>query len=276
MPSFDPKRSNLTKWIDLLILSFLLLFINLVLFVALQCALAPADLIFLGQLIPQKYFSYFPHAILLTIFHTYLFLIIAITMAINCILIYTNLFYLTIVLSRELNLNLTDAQAQYRTSSNLRSYQNLKHAYRSFQVLIEYWNCVLSLIIWSGLVTCVALPSLYNVILFHYWGELRLLAKVTLVLGTMSLFIARLAFLQFGKYLWVEGNKTLDSWKMCSSTKRGWGRRKENEEMKKFIKSCRLVLLRYGRVFVIGRMDQIAYIMAVIKWTLKMTLALEK
>ncbi len=269
MPTFDVKRNKLNRLIDFV--SFITILANgyLPCCIAIYCAYNARGAIFLGRLIPTESFLFFPHGLIITVFHAYLVLIIAVNQTLACIMLFSNMIYMTLVLSRELNLNLK--LTQYRTCSRLRSVNNLQHAYRSFQILMEQWNRVVGIVIWTGNFFFVAIPVLLMVMLLNVWKQLLPIARATLTMGLLIICLVWLAILQCGKYFWLQGNKTLRSWKIHK-----WTNTYEKRLMKKFHKSCRLILLRYGNVLILGRMNQFTYVLGLIKWTCKMSLGLNK
>lgn len=268
MPTFNVEQNQFSKWINFISLIFFAANFNFAFLITAYCAYAPREAIFLGRWIPKERFSYFPHTIIVTIFHSYLMLILAINQAITCILFFSNMFYMTIVLSRELNLNLKFEK--HRTNSRLRSVKNIQHTYRSFQVLMEQWNCVLGLVLYTGNLVFVGVPVLFNVIMFHFWKQLEPIARATLLSGMVVVCTVWFAVLQCGKYFWLQGRETLQSWKV-----RRWTNDRDNKIMRKFHKSCRLVLLRYGKALVLARVTQFLYVIGLLKWTFKMSLAMK-
>lgn len=269
MPTFDTEQSKLNQLIDFASFSAILSNAYIPCCIAVYCAYDARGAIFLGRWIPAENFVYFPHGLIITLFHTYLVLIIAINQTLACIITFPNIIYMTLILSRELNLNLK--LTQYRTDSSLRSAENLQHAYRSFQILTEQWNRVVGIVLWTGNLFFFAVPVLFMVMLLNIWQQLLPIARATLIMGLIIICVVWLILLQCGKYFWLQGNKTLRSWKLHGG-KDGRKRRL----MKKFHKSCRLILLRYGNALVLGRMNQFTYILGLIKWTCKVSLALNK
>ncbi len=254
---------------DFLTLNLNLVFINFPICITIYCSINPRAAIFLGQLIPIEYYSFFPWGLIITCFHGYLILILSISQAVSCVLIYANLYYITIILSRELNLSLKPEQ--YRTTQNLRLFHNLQLEYRSFQILMEHWNELLSYIIWSGTLLFIGLPVLYIVIMLHSWSRLEFIAKFSLTTALVTCAASWITFLQCGKYLWLQGSKTLHSWKIQS-----WKNTRERLVMQKFHKSCRCVLMRYGRAIILERINQFSYVLSLIKWACKLTLSITK
>ncbi len=268
MPTFNPEQSKLNRCIDAIFIWMFGGLFCLAGVVTIYCCYAPREAIFLGQLIPQKYFSYFPWGIFIIIFHAYIIFILSLSQSISSVLILSSLFYLAIVLSQELNINLQSRQ--YRTSHKLRISSNLQLAYRSFQIIMDHWNGTLSSVIWSGSVSFLAVPVIFGVILLHSWKQLDIFAKFYLILGLICSATAWLLILQSGKYLWWQGTKALQSWKTYDSKNK-----LEQKIMKKFSKSCRLNLFRYGTIVVLERINQFLYVIGLMKWTFKATLALK-
>lgn len=253
---------------DFLALNIYLDFVNFPVCVTIYCAVNPRAAIFLGQLIPIDYYSFFPWGILITCFHCYLVFILSLSQAISCVLIYANLYYMTTILSRELNLSLKPDQ--YRTCRDLRLSDNLRLEYRSFQILMEHWNELLSYIIWSGSLLFIGLPVLYIVIMLHSWRRLEFIAKFSLSMALLACVCSWIIFLQCGKYFWLQGSKTLHSWR-----KHDWKNRREERIMQKFHRSCKCILMRYGKAIVLERMNQFSYVLGLIKWACKLSLSIK-
>lgn len=268
MPTFNPEQSKLNRWIDVIFIFMFVGLFSLAGVVTIYCFYAPRDAIFLGQLIPQDYCSYCPWGIFISVFHAYLMFILCLSQSISSVLILSSLFFLAIVLSRELNISLQPQR--YRTSHKLRNSSNLQLGYRSFQIVMEHWNGTLGYVIWSGSVIFLAIPVMFGVILLHSWKQLDMFAKFYLISGFICSTTVWLLILQCGKYLWWQGTKTLQSWKTYISKNKV-----EQQMMKKFGKSCRIVLFRYGTTVVLQRMNQFLYVIGLMKWTFKATLALK-
>lgn len=233
-------------------------------FLSIYAAYSPNEAIFLGQLIPQHSF---PYNVCITVFHMYLVFILGIAQTISYSLNLCTLFSLTIILSKELNLN----YANYKTSNDLRSLNNLMHTYRSFQILMQNLNIYMGHIVWTGHLLCMGAPVLFNVVLIRNWEQLQTFAKLALLAGVVIGCGIWMSLLECGKLLFLHGVKTLRSWKLYDrETKR------DKIIIKKFHKSCRLILICYGRTLVFGRINQFLYVMGLFKWTFKLTLALKR
>ncbi len=91
-------------------------------------------------------------------------------------------------------------------------------------------------------------------------------------IGYVAFLIFWIFVLQIGKYLWIQGNKNFDSWAKfdCSCSNH------EKKIMKRFRKSCRLVLICHGKVLVFGRMTQFVYIKSLIIYTCKLLIGFRR
>lgn len=269
MPEFCPETDILNLYIDGL---FLLLILVSVVFISLSILFGlyePREAVFAGQLIPENYYSYFPLGILTVIPQAYVLIVIqlSIFLAISGATVY--MYYLTMFLIREFQLG---SKKHYRTSESFRQPNNIVYLYRSVQILQEQaLSFVGPFFTIFHLLLCV-LPVFSNYALFRYWDLLKWLVKAPLLLAYFGCVMFWLFVLQVGKYLWIRGNKNFDSW-----SKVGFHTNKiEGKIMRKFQKSCRLILLRQGKVLVLGRMTQFVYVKIVIVYTCKALLTLKK
>ncbi len=101
----------------------------------------------------------------------------------------------------------------------------------------------------------IVIPVLCIFVLFRYWNALSTLGKGPVVLGFPLTFGFWTFVLQLGKYLFVRSNNGLVSW-----SRKTWNSRLENKIMGKFRKSCRPVVLCWGKALVLARITQFNYI----------------
>ncbi len=269
MPGFNPNTDIQNLYLDGLFLVFILVCIGLFVLATMFCLYDPREAIFVGQLISEKYYSYVPIGLLTVIPQVYVLLVIELSIVLAGGGGMTYLYYLIMFIINEFRLN---SKKHYRANSTFRSLHNIVYLYRSVQVLQEQALCFMGpFITLLHLLMCV-LPVLCNYVLFLYWGKLQWLVKAFLLLGYLYSVIFWMFILQIGKYLWVRGNKNFDSW-----SKVGFSVGKiESKEMRKFQNSCRLILLRHGKVLVLGRMTQFVYVKIVMIYTCKALLTLRK
>lgn len=266
MPTFNPESCRFNKTIDILIFSLCASTIAMFSAIILVLVYDPTSLIFLGALLPKQYYSYFPTGIIIVLFHTYFIICGCLNMmfVLGCGLLYA--LYTTAILTKELDFS----KKRYRTLDRLRNSENLQIVYRGFQILNANMLSFVGPVVLVGHGVCAILPMFCNFILIRYWDILDAISITSVsIMGIFPLGFWTLV-LQFGKYLFVRGNKTLGSW-----NRQSWGNLRENKIMKRFGRSCRLVLLRYGNQLVIGRMTQFVFVKAIMRGTFKSLLTIK-
>lgn len=235
---------------------------------SLYCLNNPRNGGFLGQVIPLKYYSFYTVGLITVLYHSYLMLNYELAMcsAGLCATIY--LFYL-IMLIQEVQLNYKKG---FKTRKCFRNPQNLRIFYRSLQILHENILCFMGpyISLLYALFTVFLIFVFITFILF--WSHLDSILIAFMFICGLGTFVFWMLLLQVGKYLWITGNKVFDSWGKvgfdCSAL--------EKKAMKKFRRSCKIILIRHGNVLVIGRMSQFVYIQTLIVYTCKIFLAAKK
>lgn len=140
----------------------------------------------------------------------------------------------------------------YKMSNALRMAKHICVFYRSLQILHKNALCFMSqyLAILHLLFTVFFL--FVNFSFIRFWNELNWLIIGFISVGYIGCFSFWMFVLQIGKYLWIKGNNNFDSWDkvgfVCNPA--------EKKVMKKFKKSCRLILICHGKILLIGRMTQ--------------------
>ncbi len=230
------------------------------------CVYDPRAVIFLGELVPIKYYSYIHFGLAIAFFHVSLMASLGICVFLISTFFILYLFYITVFYTAELPLGLK----KYRTLNCLRTEpEKLRHVFRCFQVLnihlmqfagpcINYFHCAY-----------IILPVLGNFLLIKYWQDLSTIeACIVFVIGE-GVIIYWTIVLQLGKYLHVRGEKIIWSWKgvWCNSPC-------ETKLMRKFIKSCTLVLIQNGKMFVVKKITQFVYFKGVMRGIFKSLLTL--
>lgn len=264
MPNFKANTSSLNIFIDSFILfvivSALLCFVLLSSFVIYD----PTAAIFLGSLIPQKYFT-LPVQIFIIFFHIYILCVIALNIAVDAGCVLAVQFYITFILTRELCM---DRRGSYKSCEKLRTLEYILVVYRSLQILQIYGLCYLG---WFLLLcnSVFMLSSLYSIfVLMRYWFELSNLSKGPLLSFSVAIIVIWGTCLEMGRYMFVGGSKVLRSWRG-----KKWGDEKENKIMKKFQRSCKPIFLCYGTWFVIRRVSLIIFLKGVVRGTFRALLA---
>lgn len=269
MPIFNRNTDILNLCVDGLYFLLILICAGFSTLSTLVCLYNPREIIFVGQLIPLQYYSYFPLGILATIFHGYLYFIIGTSLLIPMGAGYVYIYYLKMFIIKEF---LLGPKKYYKTDQSFRHPKNIAHLYRCVQILHEQMLCFLGPFVSIFHAVLCILPVFCNYVLFCYWGKLHWIIRAIVFLGYPCCVVIWMFFLHVGQHLWIKGNKIFSSW-----SKVGFKVSKlEKKVMKKFQKSCRLILLKHGKFFVVGRMTQFAYIKIVIVYTCKALLTMKK
>ncbi len=260
MPAFDPESSKLNKNMEILIYAFS----TSVLFTFL-CGIAlliydPTSVVFFGALVPSQYYSYFPVGTIVIVYHTFYLFLTCFNLIYTIVIFGIFVLYVTVFLTKEMNMS----RNRYKTLDILREPENLRIVYRAFQVLFANMICFLGPFISLAHGFCVIGPIFCNFLLIRYWGNLEPVNKLFVVLLAIILFSFWTFVLQLGKYLFVRGNKILGSWK-----RKRWGNEIERKVMKRFHKSCRLILIRCGNQLVFVRITQFNFVKAILRGTFR-------
>lgn len=221
----------------------------------------PQSVIFVGALIPLKFFS-FPVAFVAFIFHCYVWTVICTGIVLIVGVCTTYIVYITLLLNKELRLG----RKKYKTNNKLRIASNLRTVYRSLQILHQYilLNCHLGLYLVYLNWFLVFVPVYVTFVLIAYWKNLGVYVKVPLLVGDILAIGYWTFILQVGCFLYIGSNKVLRSWRMND-----WGFVEHNKYMHKFNRSCTPILLCYGRQFVIGRKSIITYYRGITRGTFR-------
>ncbi len=266
MPQFDPNTSGGI---------FLLLEILLVLFYSSIFAMSvlgilllfydPRGVIFIGGLIPSQYFTAYV-AMPVVFFHLYMITVICSNLAVIGGSLILFMSYLYFMIALELRIG----RVAYLTSKEFRNAESVRLFYRSFQIIHQ--QCMISC--YLGVYALVAhaifmMAHIYvTFVLIRYWELLHAIPKALMVVGDFLGIGYWTLLLQIGCRFYIDGSKTLGSWK-----RNNWGQPETKKLMKKFVKSCTLILISYGKQFVIGRKTVMTYYKGVEKGTFRALLA---
>lgn len=163
--------------IDTVLISHVVVTSSIFALTILFCCNEPRRVIFVGRLIPKQYFIK-----TVEIFGILFQLHFGCRAASMCIvgirsLIYT--FYVTIIVSLELNLN----RKAHISNDSFRDVNNLCHMYRTLQICNEYViNSFFGVFIFCMLGAFTFLSMFTNCTLIRYWSKLDRLAKAPLVI----------------------------------------------------------------------------------------------
>jgi len=257
------------KW-DTLFAIVLELFLGFVFvcYILIMCILIydPRGVIFLGDLVPLKYY-HFPVPLLIILFHAYVrtFCHIMPSIMVGAALAYG--YFFTPILIRELRLG----RISYRTSRSLRMAKNARHEYRSLQILqANIFSLVgLFLGLFNAIFTIITVWM--NFVLMRYWEELKIITKLQLLAWTSSIMGFWVVVLELGHFQQSKCLKMQGSWKTNN-----WENKKRDTFMKKFLRSCKPIVLSYGRQFVIGRVSVLVYFRGVVRGTFRALLTTKK
>ncbi|CAL8121027.1 unnamed protein product [Orchesella dallaii] len=209
----------------------------------------PRGIVFLGDLIPEQHFNIFVRVFVI-IYHVHVnFMLLFASLLFGYgVILYA--FYVTPILIRELRIG----RGNYKMSDNLRRSENIRHVFRSIQILQANALCSLGLFALVANAS-IMMTSLYvNFVLIRYWEMLEMLSSTQLLIAAGVLMGFWTFVLELGRLLFVHGNKVLGSWKGDK-----WGSPKENKLMKKFQRSCKPIIFCYGKQFVIGRANVLGF-----------------
>ncbi len=220
----------------------------------------PAGVVFYGALVPPKYYSYFPVGIFVIIYQTFYLFVMCFNLIYTITFIMVFVLYTTVLLTKEMSLS----RNKYKTLDILRQPENLRLVYRAFQVLFANFVCFIGPFVSLAHAFAVFLPIFCNFFLIRYWGNLELISKMFTIMMSLLLFSFWTFVLQLGKYFFVRGNKILGSWK-----RKRWENEMERKVMKKFQKSCRLILIRCGNQLVLGRITQFNFVKSIMRGTFR-------
>lgn len=267
MPKFDPNSNKLNWFLDFIVLNICSGWILICFLLALLSIYNPRECMFLGVLIPDNIYSYFPWGIVVSLFHSYLLIGICLNMAITSSLNIINLFYITLLTTQELCLG----RSEYRTEDILRRPNDLMRVYRALQILHGSFIVVLGPFVAFFHLKSTVFPIYVFYVLSCYGGQMDLVTNSAILTSAVSIINFWMVILQLGKYICVKGNESLWSWKEFSL-----GPSKDARIMSKFRRSCTPMLICYGKTFKIQRITQFMYVKGIIRGTFRSLLTLHK
>lgn len=269
MPKFDKNSCKLNWYLDLFIFFNCSGITMMCVFVALFCFSDPRQVIFLGELVPARFYAYFPWGILVSTFHGYLIIVICLNLVITSSMIFISVFYTTLLFTQELRFG----RAHYKSEDILRQPSHLILAYRALQISHTWLMEPLGhfLVFFHTALTIV--PVYIFFVIAHHGKRLQVVVSVTLLLSAIVSIMFWLAVIQLGKHLCVGGGKTFGSWKRSSFQFR---RSKDTKVLNAFRRSCKPLLISYGRIFKIQRITQLTYSKGIVRGTFRSLLTLAK
>ncbi len=267
MATFNPNRELVNQCLDLTVFLYMILWIWFLVVAGLYCVYDPQGIIFLGALIPDKYYSYFPFGVITIIYHGYTCLRLALNLAITSTLLLIHMLYFTVLYTKEFKLG----AKTYKTKHKLRNSHNIRTMYRAFQLLHQNVLCFMGGVFAFCHFGFTLQPIFVNFVLIKYWKGIHLFAKVLLLVVSPAVTSIWMLTLQLCSSFFVKGEKSLKSWELYD-----WGSKRENRVMRRFRKSCKPVIVCYGSMYQVKRITPFAYVRTIIKGSLRSMLALGK
>ncbi len=260
MPAFNPESSQLNRNMEIVLYGFFISVLFTFLCVIAVLIYDPTSLVFFGALVPQKFYSYFPIGTVIILYHAFYLLLVCFIIIYTLAIVMVFVFYVTVLLTKEMSLS----RNKYKTLNTLRQPENLRVVYRAFQVLFANFVCFIGRFVSLAHGFCITVPIFCNFLLIRYWSNLELISRMFVVMLAFMLFSFWTFVLQLGKYLFVRGNKILGSWQ-----RKRWENQLERRVMKRFQKSCRLILIRCGNQLVLGRITQFNFVKSIMRGTFR-------
>ncbi len=267
MPQFNTHTSSgHFKLLDISNMLVYTIFFLLFIFMGVYNFYDCRGLIFLGSIIPEKYFNRLT-SLPMCLFHFYVGTSILSSTAclIGCLNMYA--FYLYFLIAQELRLG----RLKYVTCFLFRQPINLRFYFRTFQILHQHLMLNSHAGLYLLFVNAISMTTgiYFTFVLIRYWKVLNLITKIPMIIGDFLVLGYWSIFLQIGCMFYVGGSKTFASWK-----KHIWRLEEQNRVMKKFIPSCQLILFAHGKDFVIGKLSVMNYYRGVERGTFRALLAL--
>lgn len=265
LPQFNSDESQLNQIIDAAMYFVNICTCWIFLLFILFTIMFPRGNVFMSELIPIQYYSFFPIGLLITLFHVQLIISMFFNFCLETSLFLTYLYYISVFVLVEFTLG----SNAYRTKAEFRNGQNLVVTFRSLQLL----NGKMMSLVGKTIVYChsafMLVPIYSCVTSITYWNEIGLLAKGVLGTTGFCLFCTWLVVLHLGKFMHLGSVAMLLSWKRAN-----WRNRCQSKEMAKFRKSCHLIQLRCEKILVVRRITPILYVKGVAKGTFRSLLTL--
>jgi len=228
----------------------------------------PRGAIFLGAVVPEKYIV-FPVRLLIILYHLYIMAYFSLGNLALSNTFLTSIFHTMPIYIRELRIG--QNQNTYKMSNSLRTAANIRHVFRSLQIMVANGLCFLGIFFLISQATFTWVAVYTNFVLIRYWSQLHLVSKGMLLSWSLSFTGFWVVMLQYGKLLFTKGKRVLGSWKGNK-----WSSLKANRDMRRFIRSCQPITFSYGRQYVIKRVHLLLYFRGVTRATFKALLATKK
>lgn len=160
---------------------------------------------------------------------------------------------------------------KYLSIDSLRKPQNLQIVYRMGQILILHTNALFGKIL-IPIQTFTTLMSVFGAYVAIKHNDKMKTMSLLMVLGwTLIAAVGWGLCLTLGGYLHSNGQKILGSWR-----KYEWKSKKERNEMKKFVRSCKPIVICYGKIFVVRRVSLMIFVRGLTRGLVRVILMLDK
>lgn len=238
MPNFNPETSKFNKFLEYFLAMCLGFAAILTICFWIVIVIAPRGPLTIGYLIPELYFT-FPVKLGVIISHCYFVTILVTNIVVHSFCTFIYLAYFTVIITKELNLR----KRRYKSDSSLRSPSHLRHIFRSFQFLHQHASSFLGVFVLVGSGEFMISIIYTSFVLIRYGGMLHTSIYCCLLLVIMLLLLTWTILLELGREFYRRGNHVLVSWQK----EQGW-----SKDMKKFVRSCKPILICYGKQYVLG------------------------
>lgn len=159
----------------------------------------------------------------------------------------------------------------FKTVAIIRTPQKMSLIFREIQILVQQYNQVFGCIL-VPMQTLLTQFVMFTTYLFSkYADKIDTSLKATMVIWTTIATLTWIVSLEVGGIISMYGEKVLLSWKYHK-----WENRQEKRYMSKFRKSCKPLMVQYGRTFVIRRITVLKYIRGLLKGVLRTLLTVGK
>lgn len=260
MPDVDPNRHQFFVCCDMFQIALVTSIYVIGFLIIVYLLLDPRGTIFVGALIPEKYYSWLI-ALITIVCQSYLVIAIFASVAMIACIISMYCFYVLLIVVREMRVG--PVHFTYLSSDSLRKPDAIRQMFTRFQVLHNHCLAIfdLYLVVCNG--TFLSAGVYINFVLFRYWSELRIVTKAPMTVGSVIIIGFWTVLLELGSLFFVGSKKVLETWK-----RHQWSSNEEvNKLMKKFCLSRRPILLSYGKQFVIGRVCVLNFHRGVVRGT---------
>lgn len=262
-PNYEPNRSHFNVLFDV---TLLLVGITLVISTVLMISLLLYDqtvVIFLGGFVPKQYYTW-PIRLIIIVYHSHIIIVLHLGYAVCASIVLIFCCYLVPIFIFEMAIG----RKRYKTHCSLRSATNIRLTFRSIEILAGSLLQIFGPLLLAGH-GGVMLQCLFgNFVLIRYWKGLEMTSKCQLIVW-MCIEVGFWGFLlQVGGIMASKGTKTINSWLVGA-----WCSNEENIEMKKFNRSCRPILMCYGKRFVVKRVTIFLFMRGVVRGTMRALLA---